>query len=328
MNKSWPLAISLGFTASLSVVVPAHAQQAQNYEITQVADGLYRAANNSHRTVFLVTDEGIILADPVNNEFATWLKSELDERYDVPVRYVLYSHHHWDHASGGAAFRDTATYVAQKGMAAALAAPLPSNAAFLDVNGNGRLERNEATGGYAARFDNYDANGDNVLSGAEINVDIHPPDLLYEDHMVVTLGGQRVELIHPDPAHSDDMTVLYFPEQRVGFGVDYINVRRLPGGLDIYSFDQYASAIGTMLALDIDTVVPGHGNVGRREDLAEYMGFLREVQAEVSAAIADDQSLEQVQRSVQLSEYSDWLAFDARRESLIANAYRMLTRTH
>ena len=328
MNKSWPLAISLGFTASLSVVVPAHAQQAQNYEITQVADGLYRAANNSHRTVFLVTDEGIILADPVNNEFATWLKSELDERYDVPVRYVLYSHHHWDHASGGAAFRDTATYVAQKGMAAALAAPLPSNAAFLDVNGNGRLERNEATGGYAARFDNYDANGDNVLSGAEINVDIHPPDLLYEDHMVVTLGGQRVELIHPDPAHSDDMTVLYFPEQRVGFGVDYINVRRLPGGLDIYSFDQYASAIGTMLALDIDTVVPGHGNVGRREDLAEYMGFLRDVQAEVSAAIAEGQSLEQVQRSVQLSEYSDWLAFDARRESLIANAYRMLTRTH
>lgn len=328
MNKSWFLAISLGFTASLSVVVPAHAQQAQNYEITQVADGLYTAANNSHRTVFLVTDEGIILADPVNNEFATWLKSELDERYDVPVRYVLYSHHHWDHASGGAAFRDTATYVAQEGMAAALAAPLPSNAAFLDVNGNGRLERGEATGGYAARFANYDANGDNVLSGAEINVDIHPPDLLYEDHMVVTLGGQRVELIHPEPAHSADTTVLYFPEQRVGFGVDYINVRRLPGGLDIYSFDQYASAIGTMLALDIDTVVPGHGNVGRREDLAEYMGFLRDVQAEVSAAIAEGQSLEQVQRSVQLSEYSDWLAFDARREGLIANAYRILTRTH
>jgi len=328
MNKSWSLAISLGFTASLSVVVPVHAQQAQNYEITQLADGLYSAANNSHRTVFLVTDEGIILADPVNNEFAAWLKSELDERYDVPVRYVLYSHHHWDHASGGAAFRDTATYVAHAGMAAALAAPLPSNAAFLDVNGNGRLERGEAAGGYAARFDAYDANGDNVLSGAEINVDIHPPDLLYEDHMVVTLGGQRVELIHPDPAHSDDTTVLYFPEQRVGFGVDYINVRRLPGGLDIYSFDQYASAIGTMLALDIDIVVPGHGNVGRREDLAEYMGFLRDVQAEVSAAIAEGQSLEQTQRSVRLSEYSDWLAFDARRENLIANAYRILTRTH
>ena len=320
--------ISIVLIASPMIIVPVHAQQAQNYEITQVADGLYRAANNSHRTVFLVTDEGIILADPVNNEFAAWLRSELDERYDVPVRYVLYSHHHWDHASGGAAFADTATFVAHEGMAAALAAPLPSNAVFLDSNRNGRLERSEATGGYAARFDNADTNGDDVLTGAEINVDIHPPDLLYEDHMVVTLGGQRVELIHPDPAHSDDTTVLYFPEQRVGFGVDYINVRRLPGGLDVYSFDQYASAIGTMLALDIDTVVPGHGNVGRREDLAEYMGFLRALQAEVSAAIADGQSLEQVQRSVQLSDYSDWLLFDARRENLVANAYRILTSTH
>ena len=83
-----------------------------------------------------------------------------------------------------------------------------------------------------------------------------------------------------------------------------------------------------MLALDIDIVVPGHGNVGRREDLAEYMGFLRDVQAEGSAAIAEGQSLEQTQRSVRLSEYSDWLAFDARRENLIANAYRILTRTH
>ena len=328
MNKSWSLMISIVLIASPMIVVPVHAQQAQNYEITQVADGLYRAANNSHRTVFLVTDEGIILADPVNNEFAAWLRSELDERYDVPVRYVLYSHHHWDHASGGAAFADTATFVAHEGMAAALAAPLPSNAVFLDSNRNGRLERSEATGGYAARFDNADTNGDDVLTGAEINVDIHPPDLLYEDHMVVTLGGQRVELIHPDPAHSDDTTVLYFPEQRVGFGVDYINVRRLPGGLDVYSFDQYASAIGTMLALDIDTVVPGHGNVGRREDLAEYMGFLRALQAEVSAAIADGQSLEQIQQSVQLSDYSDWLLFDARRENLVANAYRILTSTH
>ncbi len=326
MNKHWSLALFIGLTASLSVTAHVQAQQAQNYEITQIADGLYRAANNSHRTVFLVTDNGIILADPINTEFATWLKSELEERFGVPVRYVLYSHHHWDHASGGAVFADTAIYVAHEGMADALAAPLPSNATFLDANGNGLLHRSEATGGYAARFDGADTNGDNNLSGAEINVDIHPPELLYSDHLTVTLGGQSVELVHPNPAHSDDTTVLYFPEQRVGFGVDYVNVRRLPGALDLYSFDQYVSAIGTMLTLDIDIVVPGHGNVGRREDLAEYMVFLRDLQAEVSAAISNGQSLQQAQRSVQLSEYSDWLLFDERRENIVAGAYAILTR--
>jgi len=55
------------------------------------------------------------------------------------------------------------------------------------------------------------------------------------------------------------------------------------------------------------------------------MGFLRDLEAAVAAAIADGQSLQQAQQSVQLSEYADWLLFDERRENLIAGAYRILT---
>jgi glyoxylase-like metal-dependent hydrolase (beta-lactamase superfamily II) len=284
MNKSQFL-IFVGLLALLVVTADAQSQQIQRYEITQVTDDLYRAANNTHRTVFLVTDEGIILADPVNVEFSAWLRSELDERFDVPVRYVLYSHSHADHASGGASFSDTAVFVGHENMESAIAA-----------------------------FD------------PEIAADIRSPDVLYSDRMVVKLGGQSVELVHPGPAHSDDMSVLFFREQRVGFAVDYANVKRLPGQLQMYTFDQYASAIGAILTLDIDTVVIGHGNVGHREDLDEYLGFLRHLQAEVAAAIAEGQSLEEVQESVQLPEYSHWLSFDDRRANLVADAYAVVTR--
>ena len=54
----------------------------------EIAEDLYRVGNATHNTVFLVTDDGIILADPINREFSTELKAELDERFDVPVRYV------------------------------------------------------------------------------------------------------------------------------------------------------------------------------------------------------------------------------------------------
>ena len=312
----------LALSAGLLLANFANAQA--SFEITEVADNLYRVANNSHRTVFLVTEEGVILADPINTEIATWLKREIDERFGVQVRYVLYSHHHWDHASGGAVFTDTATFVAHEEMARVLTDSLPGNAAFLDSNGNGNLERSEASGGYATNFDLLDANGDDVLTGAEINVDIVPPSLVYAEHMKLTLGGETVELIHTTPAHSADMTILYFPRQRTGFGVDYINVRRLPGSLEFWPFDAYAQAIGAMLELDIDIVVPGHGNVGRREHMAEYMGFLRHLQAEVSAGIARGRSLEQIQRTADLSDYEDWLQFDARRDNLIAAAYANL----
>ena len=61
------------------------------------------------------TSEGIILADPINTDFAKWLKSELDSRFPgIPVRYVIYSHSHWDHIEGGAVFADTAQFVGQE----------------------------------------------------------------------------------------------------------------------------------------------------------------------------------------------------------------------
>ncbi len=84
-------------------------------EITQVKGDLYRARNGNWYTVFLVTPAGIILGDPINETFAPWLKSELDARFPGrPVRYVVYSHSHFDHAAGGAVFADTATFVATR----------------------------------------------------------------------------------------------------------------------------------------------------------------------------------------------------------------------
>ena len=308
-----------------AVPPPAEAVAEPIREITNVAGDLYRARNNNHFTVFLVTPEGVILGDPINTDFAEWLKAEIASRFNTTVEYVLYSHHHWDHASGGAVFADTATFVGHEQMAAALESPLPRNAAPFDANENGLLGRDEATGGYAGNFDALDADGDGSLSGAEINVDIHPADTLYSGRQEITLGGRTVELVHPNPAHSDDMTVLFFPEERAAFAVDYVNVRRLPGSLSGFSFDQYEEAIGAIQALDIDTVLPGHGDAGVKEDLAEYASFLSALEAAVAAGLEEGQTLDELQQSVMLEDFSDWLLFEDRRENIVAEAYVILT---
>jgi len=152
------------FLAALvaSVACPgvSSAQGVENFRFEEIAENVYWAANSSHRTVMLVTDEGVILADPINRAFSTRLKQEIAERFGVPVRYVLYSHHHWDHASGGAVFEDTATFVGHENMLGQLAlpqagTPLPADAAAQDQNGNGRVERSEAAGAYATNFALY-----------------------------------------------------------------------------------------------------------------------------------------------------------------------------
>ena len=70
-----------------------------------------------------MTPGGIVMTDPINREFSLWLKGEFARRFDVPVRYVLYSHPDWDHASGGVVFADTAEFVGHENIPAALALP-------------------------------------------------------------------------------------------------------------------------------------------------------------------------------------------------------------
>ena len=92
--------------ASSVVMLTAYAQDEPKREITQIRDNLYRFQNNYHYSVFLVTDEGVIVTDPINAEAATWLKDQIKERFDQPIKYVIYSHHHADHVSGGEVFAD------------------------------------------------------------------------------------------------------------------------------------------------------------------------------------------------------------------------------
>lgn len=102
---------------AVSLVVPAVAQTppAPVREITKIKDEVYRFRNNNHYSVFAVTSAGIIATDPINAPAATWLKDELKKRWpDKPIKFVVYSHDHADHISGGEAWTDTATVVAHE----------------------------------------------------------------------------------------------------------------------------------------------------------------------------------------------------------------------
>ena len=92
----------------------ALAQQEPNRAITRIAGDLFRFQNNFHYSVFLVTPDGVIATDPINADAAAWLKSEIARRFGKSVKYLIYSHDHADHISGGEVFADTAVVVAHE----------------------------------------------------------------------------------------------------------------------------------------------------------------------------------------------------------------------
>jgi glyoxylase-like metal-dependent hydrolase (beta-lactamase superfamily II) len=98
----------------LVLLVPWAIAQAPIREITPIAEQVYRFRNNNHYSIFAVTPAGIIATDPINADAAQWLKAELQRRFALPVKYLVYSHDHADHIAGGEVFADTAIVVAHE----------------------------------------------------------------------------------------------------------------------------------------------------------------------------------------------------------------------
>jgi glyoxylase-like metal-dependent hydrolase (beta-lactamase superfamily II) len=254
-------------------------------ELQHISGDLYRFQNLPHYSMVLVTPDGIILADPINTEAATWLKDELASRFGVPVRYVLYSHHHFDHASGGDVFAETATFVGHENMVA-------------------NLEKMKNDDRYS---------------------DVRPPEETFSSRMTVSLGGKTVELIHAIPSHSDDSVIMIFSDARVAHGVDWINIKRLPFSRHATPITEWIETIKQLEALEFDVFAPGHGVIGSREDVRDYHQYLETLLAEVSKGIAAGESVEKIQERLTLDEYSDWAFFSDWREENILRAYEHLT---
>jgi glyoxylase-like metal-dependent hydrolase (beta-lactamase superfamily II) len=76
----------------------------RGHEVTEIGPGYYTFRYTGLRNIFLVTDAGVIVTDPISPEAAAVMREEIARVTDLPVRYVVYSHDHWDHILGASIF--------------------------------------------------------------------------------------------------------------------------------------------------------------------------------------------------------------------------------
>jgi glyoxylase-like metal-dependent hydrolase (beta-lactamase superfamily II) len=343
-----PVALVAFAATALGLTAPSLAQpRAPQREIVQVEGDLYRARNGNWYTAFLVTPEGIILGDPINETFAPWLKSELDTRFPgLLVRYVVYSHSHFDHAAGGAVFADTATFVAHENMLRNMDGRYPQMPGdMIDRNLNGVIDREEidiptntrpgVCGMGPTFFDSIDRNGDGIATPQELQLHIVRPTIVYNDRMRIELGGKAVELVHPGLNHSNDATVMVFPAERAAFATEFIadalvagNPRALPsacGPFDGSPLAEWIKSYRTVEDLDFDVMLTGHGSeLVDKALIRETREFFEDLRDAVAAGMAAGQSLEELKESVRLEKYSGWANYERLRADNVEAAYRNL----
>ncbi len=107
----WVFTALVAGSVLLSGPVVSAQQSRPDNEITTLADGVYLYRHQFHQAIFIITPQGVIVTDPISVDAAAWLKAEIKKRTDQPVRYVIYSHHHNDHITGGRIFADEARFV-------------------------------------------------------------------------------------------------------------------------------------------------------------------------------------------------------------------------
>ncbi len=332
--------VVLAAAATTAFAQPAAVYQQTTYkgrEIGKLTGDVYYARMDDYVSAFMVTSDGIVLVEPIGTEFATWLKKELAKRFKVPVKYVIYSHHHADHGSGAAVYADTARIIGHENMLKHLAmppasTPLPDNVRSQDANGDGKIQQSEAQGNIKAIFDAYDDDGDGVLSGAEVTRGpfryVRPPDLTYTEQVDINLGGKRVEVIPMPTNHADDNTIVRFVDgTNVLFASDWITVNRVPFG-PVAAWPDEIAKIRHVAGMDFEYFVCSHGKLGKKSDVIANLLYREAVRGEVAKAIAEGKTLEETRDSVLMPDYAQWEFYAQQRPLNVIGAYRSLTGTN
>src|SRR5262245_56340336 len=121
MNRMFLTLLACGLAAAVSAPAWSQGQPARpQIQTTKVegTDNVYIFRNGNHQSIFVVTRDGVIATDPVaygRPQGGAQYIAEIRKVTDKPIKYLVYSHHHYDHIAGGQAFKDAgATIVAHK----------------------------------------------------------------------------------------------------------------------------------------------------------------------------------------------------------------------
>lgn len=286
--------VYLAFVVALLTTVASAAQTPRapgaSPSISPIRGDLYQAQDGDQLTVFLIGTDGILLGDPLNVAFATWLRDELAMRFpNRPVRTVVQTSHLLERAAGGKVFKDAgATIMGHRRFNEALqdaGKRLPPTLAPLDVNHDGKLQASELSGApRAPTLLARDLNHDGVLTPGEINNDTRYVDKTYDTRTTIKLGEKAVNLVHIGVSYAPELTVIDFPAERIVFSANQPFIAKTPFSFGPYRVNDVVAWLHGVEAIDFDTLILDSGEHIARSDVIALGKYVEGLIAEVRQA--------------------------------------------
>jgi glyoxylase-like metal-dependent hydrolase (beta-lactamase superfamily II) len=130
-----------------------------------------------------------------------------------------------------------------------------------------------------------------------------PPTRTFEGETGLDVGGREVRLIQVGPAHTPGDTLVHVPDARLLYAGDTLFI----GGTPIIwagPVERWIAACDLMLDLPVDTIVPGHGPVGAKPDVARMREYLVFVQQEAGKRFEDGLDVDAAIGSIELGPWA------------------------
>jgi len=265
--------------AALVAAALAGSAQAQQppaqppYATTKVegTDNVYIFRYGGHQSMFVVTPAGVIATDPIGERrpAAKAYIEEIQKITKAPIKYVIYSHSHFDHIAGGQPFKDLgAVFVAHRNAKARIAALKPADVVVPD--------------------EVVDTNKTITLGGTKL-------ELIY-----VGKNHSDSMLVMRLPKEKIIFTVDWIPIKGIQFrGMADTYVPEIEEGLKkVIAMDWEKLIPGH----------PGPGGVqtGTKDDAKNELAYLQDLSAAVKKAVDDGKSYADAEKEIKLPKYESW----------------------
>lgn len=218
------------------------------------------------------TAQGLVLVDTpyLPDEIQQW-KDALAKLSEGNVAYVVNTHHHFDHCLGNAAFGPNV--VAHKSTYDEMIKP-------------------DGTMRHYFVSQNQDISPQ--VKQQVYDIPIVLPRFTFTHRMWLHLGDATFELIHIG-GHTESTILVYLAEDKVLFSGDAVvsNMHPYKGQA---SFARWIRGLETIQGMDIDVIVPGHGEVCDKAEAKRALDYFRQMRDRVASLRTDGHSKEEVVR--------------------------------
>ena len=250
--------------------------------VKQLAEGVYafigHAGDSNYG--FITTSRGLVVIDNDIRSVAEF-RQAIGATTRQEVKYLINTHHAFDHTSANHIFaREGATIISSATCRQVMA-----------ETGDSKLEDMRA--------------GDAQVRSLTEGVGVILPDLTFERRLSLHLGSHHMELIHFGQGHTPGDIIVYLPEEKILFAGDLVMNGYNPQVRDGNPYN-WMNFLDEMEKMPIETIVPGHGFVARKDSLGQLKAYFLVLHKNVETMVKNGKGLEEIQREMVLSDYQDW----------------------